>query len=98
MELYINLLNSLKHFSRSYLNYNFVSFWCFLFQENGRNVRFPVRCYWGSVSFSGIICLHCHLQQSSNEQSRLSLCYNINQLASDGNILHPSCRAAIQSV
>ncbi len=39
--------------------------------KDGRNVALPVGCYWGTIPFSGIICLHCDLQQSFDEQSWL---------------------------
>lgn len=42
---------------------------------DGRNVELSTGCYWCTVSFGGIICLYCHLQQSFNEQPWLSFWY-----------------------
>lgn len=45
--------------------------------EDGRDVERPIGCYRSLVSLRGLLCVHCHLQQSSHEQSGIPFWYNI---------------------
>lgn len=41
------------------------------FITDGRNVDLPIGRHWRVVPFSGIICVHCYMQQSFDELSWL---------------------------